>query len=501
MTTRALKTNRSLANYAAKKTLGKAMTNGKWSDLQEIIPSGIQMSTQTIFGEDIPSSPSNEPTSTLWGVTGTVQYVELIPVEISTSIYEADVDKELTGGDDTQDNGPHSWYLKLPADYEEPLDGNGVAISPNPNQNPNKGTGVFVNDSVVYESLGKLQVVPTSFYLDPNDPGTNPYAPKVYYWDGSDPATKSSSALSTTYPVDWFFDPYNGVLFFQEYRSDTIPYKVGCYIYIGDFSNETTGGATTLSGLTDTDVPTPSNGQVLTYNDTSAKWEAQDASATGGIARYEYNHAGATESAGNDITIPSLDFNGTLPNEADVQLYLNGQLLKQGSNADVAGNTVDYSFPSDTEVRCSFDVVQDDSIVIFHTTTSFSTGKPFVTHVQDSSFDNALVLTGGEGISIAPYQGTQLLISNTGLVQRSKIKQTGLNHVANVFTFTLGAIDFSTVAHADSRIDIFVNGILKEKDYDYEFVDAGNATLEAAQVEWIDASVPLNTDRFTIIIY
>ena len=143
MTTRALKTNRSLANYAAKKTLGKAMTNGKWSDLQEIIPSGIQMSTQTIFGEDIPNSPANEPTTTLWGVTGTVQYVELIPVQINTSVYEADVEKELTGGDDTQDNGPHSWYLKLPDDYTTVADGTHAKV----------GTGVFTNGSVLYESL------------------------------------------------------------------------------------------------------------------------------------------------------------------------------------------------------------------------------------------------------------------------------------------------------------------------------------------------------------
>ena len=65
MPVRALKTNRSLANFAAKKVLGKATTNGEWSELQEIIPSGVQMSTATIFGEVIPGSPANEPTTTL----------------------------------------------------------------------------------------------------------------------------------------------------------------------------------------------------------------------------------------------------------------------------------------------------------------------------------------------------------------------------------------------------------------------------------------------------
>ena len=493
MATRALKTNRSLANFASKKTLGKAMTNGEWSDLQEIIPSGIQMSTQTIFGEDIPSSPSNEPTTTLWGVTGTVQYVELTPVEISTSIYDADEDTEASGGDDSpQNTGPHSWYLKLPDDYETVSNG----------AHPKVGSGVFTNGSVLYESLGKLQAVPTSFYLNPANPGLNPYKPKIYYWDGSTESSKSSNPLSETYPVDWFFDPFNGVVFFQEYDPNVIPYKIGCYLYIGDFSDQTTSGTTTLEGLTDTNLPSPSNGQVLTYNDVNSKWEAQDASAAGGIERYEYIHTGAPVTAGTDITIPSLDFAGTVPNSSDVQLFLNGVLITQGTIADVANVAADYAFSSDTEVRCSFDVVNTDSLVIFHTTTSFSTGKPFITHVQDSSFDNALVLTAGEGITIAPYSGTQLLVSNTGLVQRTKANFTGLTPAGNVFTFAFGSIDFSDVSHSDHRIDVFVDGVLKEKDYDYEFVtNPSNGTLEPNQIEWLNGSPPANSARFTIIIY
>ena len=493
MATRALKTNRSLANFASKKTLGKAMTNGEWSDLQEIIPSGIQMSTQTIFGEDIPSSPSNEPTTTLWGVTGTVQYVELVPVEISTSIYDADQDTEASGGDDTpQNTGPHSWYLKLPDDYETLADGAHSKV----------GTGAFTNGSVLYESLGKLQAVPTAFYLNPSNPGLNPYKPKIYYWDGSTEGSKSTNPLSETYPVDWFFDPYNGVVFFQEYDPNVIPYKIGCYLYIGDFSNDTTGGVSTLSDLTDTNIPSPSNGQVLTYNDTNAKWEAQDASASGGIAKYEYLHAGAVLAAGVDITIPSLNFNGIVPNDADVQLFLNGQLLKLGTTGEVSSNDADYAFSSDTQIRLILDIEEDDSIVIFHTTTSFSTGKPFVTHIQDSSFNNALVLAAGDGIEIVPYQGTELRVNNTGLVQRTKGNFTGLSHVGNVFTFNFGSVDFSNVSHSDHRIDVFVDGVLKEKDFDYGFVtNPLNGTLEPNQLEWINGTPPANSARFTIIIY
>ena len=197
-----------------------------------------------------------------------------------------------------------------------------------------------------------------------------------------------------------------------------------------------------------------------------------------------------------------MDFAGAIPTNADVQLFLNGQLLKQGTTTEVANGDVDFAFPSDTEVRCSFDVDDEDALVIFHTTTSFSTGKPFVTHVQDSSFDNALVLTAGEGITIAPYSGTQLLVSNTGLVQRTKANFTGLTHVGNVFTFAFGSVDFDTVSHSDHRIDVFVDGVLQEKNYNYDFVtDPLNGTLEHNQLEWIDGNVPSNSARITIIIY
>jgi hypothetical protein len=493
MATRALKTNRSLANFASKKVLGKAMTNGEWSELQEIIPSGIQMSTQTIFGEDIPSGPSTEPTTTLWGVTGTVQYVELIPVEISTSIYDADADTESSGGDDTpQNNGPHSWYLKLPDDYEDVAESSHSKV----------GTSPFDNDSILYESLGKLQAVPTSFYLNPSDPGSNPYKPKIYYWDGTNESSKSSNPLSETYPVDWFFDPYNGIVFFQEYDANVIPYKVGCYIYIGEFSNSTTGGSTTLAALTDTDVSSPTNGQVLAYNSTTSKWEPDNSAGSGGIERYEYTHSGSSLSIGTDITVPSMDFNGVVPTTTDTQVFLNGQLLKGGSTSDVSNNLVDYAFSSDTELRVNFGVEAQDILAIFHITTSFSSGRPFITHTQDSTLDNALVLTQGDGITIqSGANPTQLVISNSGLVQRTKLNQTGLTHSSDVFTFSLGAIDFSTVSHEDSRIDVFVNGILQEKDHNYQFVDDGNGTLESNKLEWIDGSTPTASGRFTIIIF
>lgn len=40
-----------------------------------------------------------------------------------------------------------------------------------------------------------------------------------------------------------------------------------------EFSEESSGGSTTLAGLTDVDISNPTNGQTLVYNATSGKWE------------------------------------------------------------------------------------------------------------------------------------------------------------------------------------------------------------------------------------
>ena len=170
MPVRNFKTERNLAQYASKKVVGKAHTRGDISDLQENIPSGVQMSTETIFGEAIPEGPANPPGDVLWGVTDTVQYVELDAVVIPGTIYAAASDSKYAGDDTPQSEGPHAWYLKLPSDYQTVSDGAHV----------NVGFGSFLNDQIVYETLGKLQIVPTSFYLDVANPASNPYAPKIY---------------------------------------------------------------------------------------------------------------------------------------------------------------------------------------------------------------------------------------------------------------------------------------------------------------------------------
>jgi len=456
---RSLKTTRNLSQIAEKKLVGKAHSSANKTDNAEDIPSAVQLNTTTIFGQPVPSKPADNVTTTLWNVTGNVQKIQFDVTEIGLTRYDADASTESGGDDSPQGNGPHGWALTMMSDYETSSSGKHSKV----------GSAPFENSTKVYETLGALQIVPTNFYINSSDPANNPYIPKIYTWNGSDNSTKSATPLTISDHLDWFLDAYSGTLFFQEYDG-RVPYKVEAYVYIGDMANET-AGAGALNDLSDVNVPSPTNNQVLKYNSTSSKWEAQAEEGGGGIERYYYAHSGSTTAAGTDITISGMNFTGLNPTNADTKVYLNGQLLLGGSVSNVAASTVDYAFNNNTQIRFAFDVHADDQVAVYYTTTSFSTGKDILLHTNDTAFNNARVITAGDGISISVATPRQLIINNTGLVQRSKTHVTSSTTYNASDVFTVTGVDFSSKSYSDNRIDIFLGGTLLIKDVGYELKD------------------------------
>jgi hypothetical protein len=181
-----------------KKLAGKAQTSNDKDLANEGLPSGVTMTSETVFGETISTSPSS---TSLYTITGKVEYIRF------TSTFIA--------GADTSD-GRHGFELKLPSDYESN------------SSNPKKGIYPFVNSQTINITSGALQIVPTSF--------ANAYEAKPYY-NGS--AAKGSG---TQIPIldarDWYLDYFNGV-FFQQDPPGTgdhseNPDYVEAYLYIGD---------------------------------------------------------------------------------------------------------------------------------------------------------------------------------------------------------------------------------------------------------------------------
>ena len=158
------KSNTSATFFAQKKLLGKAHTSNLRTDGEELIGSNIQSSTNILFGETIP----NSPTRTLNSVQGgTVEYIQFVLEEVTGNSYDANDTGGGAGsdsGETGQDPGPHTYKFKLPSNY--------TSIS----ANSNKGNGVFDNNKVVHETLGALQLIPP-FY---SQAAPNPYIIKIY---------------------------------------------------------------------------------------------------------------------------------------------------------------------------------------------------------------------------------------------------------------------------------------------------------------------------------
>ena len=195
-----------------------------------------------------------------------------------------------------------------------------------------------------------------------------------------------------------------------------------------------------------------------------------------------------------------MDFTGVTPTNADTTVYLNGMLLLGGTVSEVGTSDVDYAFNNNTQIRFSGDIDADDQVVVFHTTTSFSTGKDILLHADDTSFNNARVITAGDGISISTATPRQLIINNTGLIQRSKTHVTSSTTYSTNDVFTTTGVDFSSKSYSDDRIDIFLRGTLLIKNVDYQLKDQVS-TLSTSQFKLIGSTTIGNGDIVTAILF
>ena len=200
--------------------------------------------------------------------------------------------------------------------------------------------------------------------------------------------------------------------------------------------------------------------------------------------------------------------NGATPSLADTKVYLNGVLQYGGTLAELNNNSVDYHIPNDTQIQLLNETSTGDILTIFHTTTSFSTGKPFLLYTDDASFSDRKVITAGDGITIDQASGQDFIINNAGLIQRSKTHVTSTaiydTNGVNPDVFDVGAVDFSFggAAHqySDDRIDIFLRGTLLIKDVEYELQDV-ESSLGTNQFKLKGSTSIGNGDIVTAILF
>jgi hypothetical protein len=206
---------------AIKKLVGKAHTSNDKDVANEALPTGLTVSSNTVFGEAIPTT-SNQTNDALYkiltgsGITGNgqVEYLRLPSIFIA--------------GSDTS-SGRHGFELKLPASYESN------------SKNPLAGTYPFINNQIINITSGSLQLIPPSYATS--------YEAKAFL--GGNTTKDNGTQIPVLDSRDWALDYFNGI-FFQQDPPGTgdhanNPDYVQAYLFIGKYLDEKI-----LSASTDT---------------------------------------------------------------------------------------------------------------------------------------------------------------------------------------------------------------------------------------------------------
>jgi|TARA_R110001599_G_scaffold59090_3_gene164060 hypothetical protein len=400
-----------------KKLAGKAQTSNDKDLANEGLPSGVTVTSETVFGETITASPSS---TSLYTITGKVEYLRF-PASF------------IAGSDTT--NGRHGFELKLPPDYEAN------------SSNGKKGTYPFINGQSLNITSGSLQLVPTSFATS--------YEGKPF--SGGTQTKGSGTQIPILDARDWYLDYFNGVYFQQDPPGtgdhSENPDYLEAFLYIGDMLNVVVaagggGGGTgdgdpnaqylvlsatgSLSaervlnpqtGLIAVDSGAGNNYSISLDNSVAATLTGSQfsgnvgitgsfgtestalfnlglsgsltqltdgtsylkagsnitvASASNGAITITGTGAGEARKkdayfmssetvAGSSVSVSSSDFSTGNYNMNKIDIFLNGQLLHSGSLTQVSAAERDYYIDSASSLKFSFDVRIDDilDVVVF----------------------------------------------------------------------------------------------------------------------------------------
>jgi hypothetical protein len=327
--------NDTLINIAVKKVLGKAHTSNLKEIDNENFPSNTQATTQTTFGESVPNDVDISSFYSLQ--SGTVEYIQFDVNFILGTDYDEDT-YSGAGGSENSDNTYHGYYLSLPDDYEAN------------STNSNAGTGFFVNSQEVYDTRGKLQLVPPFL----SNAGANKYNLSLYDQNGD--------RINTADDVDWNIDYYNGVVFVQDPDTSKVPTTARAFLYVGSMADEVISGGGSSIEVKD-------EGSTLTATATSLNFVGSGVTATnsGGdvtvnVSAVAYSRTSVTSTLTASISDKILGVSASAPLEIrlpDASNYASGQYF---TIKDEAGNANTYTITVLTSNSQTIDGVQTISL-------------------------------------------------------------------------------------------------------------------------------------------
>ena len=407
-----------------KKLAGKAHTSNDKGLANEGLPSGLTVSANTVFGQNIPITPG----SSLYSITnGAVEKLRL------SASYIAGTDSV---------SGRHGFSLHLPDDYNTR------------SSNPKKGTYPYINGQALYITSGALQLIPPSFAIA--------YEGAAYH----------TGSGQTQIPVldarDWNLDYFNGIFFQQDPVGtgdhSTNPRYVDAYLYIGDYLSDAgnfttiTGSLTQLAsgnsylrGGSNIIITTGSDGSVLIAASEPFSVDALSGSLT------TLSDGRSYLTAGNNVTITSAS---------------NGQITIASSGGGGGGTPGGATTQVQFNNNGSFG---GDSNFTFNSTTNTLTATN-ITGSLTRLASGETYLSAGENVTITTASSGQVTIDATPQIATTRNKSSYIvtsSHAA-LAAFSTANTNFSLGHYSSNLIDVVYNGMILYSGTSGQ-VTAGNA--------------------------
>ena len=201
-------------------------------------------------------------------------------------------------------------------------------------------------------------------------------------------------------------------------RTNDVPNIAENYIWLGNSSGVATATEHLLNNVKDVTTSSPTDGQVLTWDNTNSYWKNADAASggSGGTVTVEVNYSGDGTTQATDGTRVAFTVSSSISNEANTQVFIDG-VYQAKDKYNVSGTTLTFESgnapPSGTTLEIVHLKTVDANIVL------------------KSHTANGTATTFGAGGNIANENNTQVYID-------------GVYQNKGSYTVSGGNVDFGT---------------------------------------------------------
>lgn len=258
-------------------------------------------------------------------------------------------------------------------------------------------------------------------------------------------------------------------------RTNDVPNIAEDYLWLGNSSGVATATEHLLNNVKDVTTSSPTDGQVLTWDNANSYWKNADASGGGGgggTITIEKNISGTSPTEATNGTRTAFTISSDVENENDLQVYING-VYQSKDTFSVSGSTVTLTTAPPTATEVEFIHIKaisgiitvdrfsgDGSDTTFDLTLSNSNENHTQVYIDGvyQSKDNYSVSGKTITFSTAPPNNTDVEVVHLKAVDASSLNMNNFTGNGTQTAFTL-----SESISDENKTFVFVQGVYQEK--------------------------------------